>query len=80
MHVSEARLDFQAVVERAASHVLEATLRARAASSGPLPAPHRRWLKRAIDNLEKAQQDLWKARNDPWSPCQPQRHPQLELL
>lgn len=74
----QARTDFHLTIDRAAGLTLDATCAARAAGSGPLPAPHRRLLNRAIARLEGAQQDLYTARNDPWSDPPPGR-PQLEL-
>jgi hypothetical protein len=73
-----AKQDFHLTIDRAAGLTLDATCAARAASSGPLPSPHRRLLKRAIARLEGAQQDLFTARNDPWSEQTPPKI-QLEL-
>ena len=72
--------DFHRTIDQAASHVTDATCAARAAAAGRVPHQHRRWVNRAISNLERAQDDLYKARNDPFS-CPPPRKPrQLELL
>lgn len=64
-HMS-AQNDFNLTVDSAAGLVLEATCRARAAGHGSLPHPHRRLLNSAISSLERAQQALFQARNDPW--------------
>jgi hypothetical protein len=74
-----AKLDFHLTIERAAGLTLDATCAARAAGQGPLPAQHRRLLRSALRKLEGAQQDLYEARNNPWS-SQPPPTLQLELL
>ena len=74
-----AQTDFHLTIERAAGLTLEATCSARTAAHGPLPHPHRRLLHAAIRKLESAQDDLFKARNDPWTPPKPPAHQQLEL-
>jgi hypothetical protein len=75
-----AQTDFHLTIDRAAGLVLDATCSARAAGQGPLPAPHRHLLRRAVRSLESAQQDLFTARNDPWSRTPSTRPCQLELL
>jgi hypothetical protein len=76
-----AQNDFHAEIERAAGLTLDATCAARAAGLGPLPPTHRRLIGVAIVALEKAQQALFVARNDPWQPPKPQsKTRQLELL
>lgn len=71
--------DFHFSLDRAAGLVLDATCSARAAIALPTPAPHRTLVTRAIADLERAQQRLFTARNDPWSWQQPQ-HQQLTLV
>jgi hypothetical protein len=75
-----AQTDFQLTLDRAANSVLDASCAARAAGAGPLPHPHRRLLNVAITALEKAQDALFKARNDPWSAPRNPAPRQLELL
>ncbi|MHB8492463.1 MAG: hypothetical protein ACYDA6_09675 [Solirubrobacteraceae bacterium] len=74
------QIDFNIEIERAAGLTLDATCALRAAALGQLPPPHRRLIGVAIVALEKAQQALFVARNDPWQqPKQPKTR-QLELL
>lgn len=73
-----AQTDFHITLDRAGGLITEATCSARAAGYGRLPHPHRRLLNSALRKLEGAQQDLFKARNDPWST--PPKPRQLELL
>lgn len=75
-----AQTDFHLTINRAAGLTLDATCAARAAGAGPIPAPHRRLLNVAIVALEKAQQALFTASNDPWSPPPQPKHRQLEML
>jgi hypothetical protein len=75
-----AQNDFALAVDRAAGLTLDATCAARAAGAGPLPQPHRRLLSTAVRSLEKAQQALFVARNDPWSSPPAPKPRQLELL
>ena len=76
----DAQTDFHLTIDRAANAVLDATCAARSAGQGPLPSPHRHLLRRVVRSLERAQQDLFTARNDPWSPPKPPPTRQLELL
>jgi len=77
---ARAKRDFAFEVDRAAGLTVDAACAARVAASGPLPPPHRRWIQRAIDKLEGAELDLFKARNDPWSEPPTAHHRQLTLL
>ncbi len=72
--------DFYLTVDRASGLLLDATCAARAAVAPGLPYPHRRWMRAAIAKLEAAQDDLWKARNDPLCPPPQPKHAQLALL
>lgn len=72
--------EFALAVDRAAGLLADATSATRDAARGPLPAPHRRLLGRAIVALQRAQDDLFLARNDPWSPPRKANSNQLELL
>lgn len=75
-----AQQDFHLTIDRAAGLCLEATCSARAAGHRGLPQPHRRLVTAAVRKLESAQQDLFQARNDPWStPTPKQRQLQLHL-
>ena len=73
-----AQLDFHLTINRAADLARDATVAARAAGYGRLPAPHRRILNRAIYKLESAQAELIQARDDPWATPPPKR--QLSML
>lgn len=75
-----AQTDFHITIERAAGLVLDAQCAARTAAHGPLPRPHQRLVNRAIVDLDRAQDNLFKARNDPWHQPKPRRNQQLELL
>jgi len=75
----DAKTDFAITIDRAAGLCLDATCAVRAAGSGPLPQPHRRLVSVAIVALEKAQQALFQAANDPWSAPQPPTPRQLTL-
>ena len=74
-----AQTDFHITIDRAAGLTLDATCSARVAATLPLPHPHRRLINSAVRKLEGAQDDLFKARHDPWSQPKP-KHLQLELL
>lgn len=73
-----AQTDFNIALDHAAGLTMDATCTLRAAGTGRLPHPHRRLLSSAIGSLERAQDDLYKLRNDPWSP--PPKPKQLHLL
>lgn len=76
-----AQNDFALTVDQSAGLLLDATCAARAAAARPLPRPHHHLVTRAIRAMERAQQDLFTARNDPWT--QPETEPkprQLALL
>lgn len=75
-----AQTDFHIEIDRAAGLTLDATCACRNVIRGSLPPPHRRLVQTAIVALEKAQQALFVARNDPWSQQHKQKHRQLELL
>jgi hypothetical protein len=75
-----AQTDFHYQLERAAGLTLDATCACHAAGILPLPPGHRRLLRAATRKLEGAQQDLFNARNDPWSPPPKPKTLQLELL
>lgn len=75
-----AQTDFHITIERAAGLVLDAQCAARTAAHGPLPHPHQRLVNRAIVELDRAQDNLFKARNDPWHQPPKPKHRQLELL
>lgn len=72
--------DFYQTIDRAARLVDDALCTCRAASSGRIPPPHRRLTGAAIVGLEKVQQNLFFARNDPWSQPPRPKLRQLELL
>jgi hypothetical protein len=73
--------DFHQTIDRAGNACLDATCAARAAGRGPLPQPHRRLLTSAIRSLERAQQALFIARNDPWrDDSWSQSHPKPKQL
>ncbi len=72
--------DFHHALDLAGESALDATCALRAAGAKRLPAPHRRLLNSAIYSLEKAQSDVWKLRNDPWTPSRSPKPHQLELL
>jgi hypothetical protein len=75
-----AQTDFNLTLDRAANAILDASCACRSAGHGHLPHPHRRLLSSAIASLDRAQTDLFRARNDPWSnPCQPQKPNQMSL-
>ncbi len=74
-----AQMDFHLSIDRTSSLCAETLCSARAARRPGLPPPHHRILSRAIRRLEKAQDDLYTVRNDPWSHRPPQTR-QLELL
>lgn len=76
----DAQTDFHLTIDRAAGLLLDATCSARAAGQGPLPTPHRHLLRRAVRSLERAQQDLFTARNDPWTQTRSTKPRRLELL
>ncbi len=73
-----AHMDFHISIDRTGALCAEALCSARAARRPGLPSPHHRILSRAIRRLEKAQDDLYLVRNDPWA--QPPKPRQLELL
>jgi hypothetical protein len=75
-----AQTDFIYDVERACGLAVDAACACRTAQVLPLPHPHRRLLATALRGLETAQDALFKARNDPWSPPAPPKHHQMELL
>lgn len=71
--------DFNELIDLAGGLVSDASCTIREATFTPLPAPHRRLTRSALGKLESAQQDLFRARNCPWSADRP-RPRQLELL
>jgi hypothetical protein len=75
-----AHTDFRYSIDRAAGLTLDATCALRALYRGRMPPPHRRHVHAAIVALEQAQQDMFTAVNDPWSPRPKPKHHQLELL
>lgn len=74
-----AQSDFHYSIDRAANSIVDAACTCRAAGAQGLPAPHRRLVGVAIVALDKAQQALFTARNDPWQQTPPKSQ-QLELL
>lgn len=70
-----AQTDFAQSVDHAAGLVNEATCSLRATALGPLPAPHRALMRRAIARAEALQQDLFTARNDPLASAGPVKAP-----
>lgn len=75
-----AQNDFNSSIDHAAGLVLEATCSARAAGVGSLPQPHRRLLTSAVRSLERAQQALFQARNDPWQSQSLPKPSQMSML
>lgn len=75
-----AQTDFHYQLERAAGLTVDAACACRTASILPLPHPHRCLLNKAVRGLESAQDALFQARNDPWSPPPKPKSLQLELL
>lgn len=73
-----AQSDFHSTLDRAGGLLLDATCSARAGAFRPLPEAHRRLVRRAIGRMESAQQDLLRARSQPWDPPRPT--PQMSLL
>lgn len=61
-----ARTEFLRDVDRAASRMRDATDRIRDAGRQHPPAHQRRLLTSALRRLDAAQQDLFRAANDPW--------------
>jgi hypothetical protein len=74
-----AQTDFYLTLDRAAGLTLDATCAARAAGHKPLPRALHHRLSRVVRSLEKAQQDLYSLRNDPWQPQQQPKPKQLAL-
>jgi hypothetical protein len=75
-----AQRDFHFQLERAAGLTVDASCACRSAAILPLPHPHRRLLTSAARHLERAQDDLFQARNDPWQAPKPPKMLQLQLL
>jgi hypothetical protein len=71
--------DFHYSIERAAGLAVDAACACRTAAVLPLPHPHRRLLTKALRGLETAQDALFTARNDPWTPPPKPKNQQLEL-
>lgn len=74
-----AERDFRSTVDRAGGLAVDATCAARAAARGPIPGRHRRHMRRAIAALERAQEHLFAAGQEPWL-LPPRPHVQLELI
>lgn len=70
--------DLRHTLDLAAGLVTDADQHLHAAQVKPLPQPHKRLIASARRNLDAAQQDLFKARNDPYGLREP-RPRQLEL-
>jgi hypothetical protein len=71
--------DLNIELDRAAGLVNDATNTLRGVAAGRLPAEHRRLTQSAARHLEAAEQDLFKARNAPWSSEAPRRPRQMSL-
>ena len=75
-----AESDLHYSLGRAASAVQDAAGACRTARRGSIPARQRELITAATRKLEWAQDDLWKASNEPWTTQPKPKHKQLTLV